>query len=478
MTERHERLPGIGVLWRADRRAEAPAPRADRGLGALYAAFDRLPLTVEQVPYSDDAVGEVREELLTLDGVLVWVNPIQDGQNRRLRDQLLRDVSSQGVWCPPIPTSYSRWAPRRSCPGPATWAGEATPAFTGPWASSPATSPAAGPAGPAGRETGQGKRRGRCVEGRTPRRRARSGRPAGRRAGSGCADEGQLFRTANTGILHAAVRGLFRLVGCLIDQVFQERLAEGMIRCYFSRDQVVGFCHQWPTALLDDDPHQGSRPSLGMEGPDVPAYQPIRVQAESHWVPQMTGALGIQSHDLPAILDADFLYGPKTATGADTYVCARSTSAPCGPSHPWQHQPWPLPPWMASGCGARLRPCAGARTPDPAAKCRVHHRARAFTPGWGLDSRSGREVPAPAGVAAIPTPRTREAASRITAGYGSHRDLRQPSDWRTRSSSVPTCRSSSTCRTRPAHILPGARFTRISDRLRRSLKAPVPDNRS
>ena len=55
-------------------------------------------MVVEHVPYSDDALGEIREQLLTLDGVLVWVNPIQEGQNRGFLDQLLRDVSSQGVW--------------------------------------------------------------------------------------------------------------------------------------------------------------------------------------------------------------------------------------------------------------------------------------------------------------------------------------------------------------------------------------------
>ena len=94
MTEGPERPARMGALWRGDRRAEAPAPRADRGLGALYAAFGRLPVVVEQVPYSDDLVDEVREQLLTLDGVLVWVNPIQDGQDRRLLDQFLRYASS------------------------------------------------------------------------------------------------------------------------------------------------------------------------------------------------------------------------------------------------------------------------------------------------------------------------------------------------------------------------------------------------
>jgi hypothetical protein len=49
----------IGVLWRGDRRAEAPLPRADWGLGPLYDAFARLPVVVEPVAYSDDAAEEV-----------------------------------------------------------------------------------------------------------------------------------------------------------------------------------------------------------------------------------------------------------------------------------------------------------------------------------------------------------------------------------------------------------------------------------
>jgi len=97
VTDAHE-WPGIGVSWCGDRRAGETSPRADRGLGALYEAFDRLSVVLEQVPYSDELVEEVREQLGTLDGVLVWVNPIQDGQDRGLLDQTLREVSAQGVW--------------------------------------------------------------------------------------------------------------------------------------------------------------------------------------------------------------------------------------------------------------------------------------------------------------------------------------------------------------------------------------------
>jgi hypothetical protein len=34
----------------------------------------------------------------------------------------------------------------------------------------------------------------------------------------------------------------------------------------------------------------------------------------------MQEILGLDTHALPVIWDADFLYGPRTATGDDTYV--------------------------------------------------------------------------------------------------------------------------------------------------------------
>jgi hypothetical protein len=135
----------------------------------------------------------------------------------------------------------------------------------------------------------------------------------------------------------ARCRGYFRWSECLVDQEFQDRLADGMLRCYFSHDKVVGFCHQWPMGLLDRDARQGAPPASVMEGPEVPAYQPLRLKAETEWVPQMTQILGIDAYSLPVIWDADFLYGPKSAAGDDTYVlCEINVSAV-----------WPFPPMAA-----------------------------------------------------------------------------------------------------------------------------------
>jgi len=41
---------------------------------------------------------------------------------------------------------------------------------------------------------------------------------------------------------------------------------------------------------------------------------------ESEWTPRMMQVLDIDAESLPIIWDADFLYGPRTASGEDTYV--------------------------------------------------------------------------------------------------------------------------------------------------------------
>jgi hypothetical protein len=46
--------------------------------------------------YDEDFADEVREQLLQVDGVLVWVDPLHDGKTRVVLDALLRDVAARG----------------------------------------------------------------------------------------------------------------------------------------------------------------------------------------------------------------------------------------------------------------------------------------------------------------------------------------------------------------------------------------------
>ncbi len=45
---------------------------------------------------------------------------------------------------------------------------------------------------------------------------------------------------------------------------------------------------------------------------------------ESDWTPQMMQLLEIDAGSLPIIWDADFLYGPRDASGMDSYVLCAS----------------------------------------------------------------------------------------------------------------------------------------------------------
>jgi uncharacterized protein DUF6815 len=97
-----------------------------------------------------------------------------------------------------------------------------------------------------------------------------------------------------------------------------------MMRCYLARNEVVGFGHQLIKALIP--PPSSGGPEAAQPGPrimhpaDAPPFLQLRNKMEGEWVPAMQALLGIPTASLPALWDADFLYGPKAQDGRDTYV--------------------------------------------------------------------------------------------------------------------------------------------------------------
>jgi len=88
----------LALLWRGDRLGRRDATPDNNRLSRVFEALAALGIHAEPAVYADDLESEVREQLRKLDGVLVWVNPISDGQNRIALDAMLRDVASHGVW--------------------------------------------------------------------------------------------------------------------------------------------------------------------------------------------------------------------------------------------------------------------------------------------------------------------------------------------------------------------------------------------
>jgi hypothetical protein len=90
-------------------------------------------------------------------------------------------------------------------------------------------------------------------------------------------------------------------------------------------DKVAGFGHQYVKQLIPppsdgpDSPAAQPGPRI-MHGPDAAPFQALRAKMEQEWTSQMMQLLGLDAVELPIIWDADFLYGPRTPAGDDTYV--------------------------------------------------------------------------------------------------------------------------------------------------------------
>src|SRR5262249_50447667 len=113
--------------------------------------------------------------------------------------------------------------------------------------------------------------------------------------------------------------------GRVIDQAYQPRLVDGIVRCSQVRDRVAGFGEQLVTALYPAAP--GAPPAdVPAPGPRLyypptrPDFQKLKDRLESEWLPEMCRVLSIDPAELPVIWDADFMYGPKSTTDEDTYV--------------------------------------------------------------------------------------------------------------------------------------------------------------
>ena len=88
----------LALLWRGNRETGAEATARNNRFNAVFEALTALGVRAQPAIYADDKADEVREQLLKLDGALVWVDPISNGQNRTELDGMLRDVASRGVW--------------------------------------------------------------------------------------------------------------------------------------------------------------------------------------------------------------------------------------------------------------------------------------------------------------------------------------------------------------------------------------------
>jgi hypothetical protein len=308
--------PKLAIVWRgAPGTTIAHVPETSR-LYPVALALQGRGFDVEPVVYNEDDSRSVRERLRKCDGVLVWVDPLTDGKDRRDLDAILRELSSQGIWLGSHPdvilkmgTKEVLYRTRDVGWGSDTHLYETFAQFG---AEFPKRLTASGTR-VLKRQRGNGGQGVWKVTLRSPDQ--VSLQEATQRDGA--------VAEATLASFIASCEAYFASNGVLLDQAFQPRIVEGMIRSYMSGSELVGFARQYPKGYAEGAPDRntfGLPAAKTMYGSTDPQFARLRMNLESEWIPRMCKILALDESSLPALWDADFLFGPRTPSGEDTLV--------------------------------------------------------------------------------------------------------------------------------------------------------------
>ena len=300
----------VAVLWRGDEAARRDVNAETGRFAAVFAGLAALGIDAEPVVYEDDVADAVRARLATVDGVLVWVNPIHEGRNRAGLDALLRDVAARGAWVSAHPDVILKMGTKEVLHRTRTMGWGCDTALYRTLDAMRAELPARLAAGPRviKRNRGNGGQGVWKVES-LPIRPMLRVLDATKDASEELSLDDFVDRCAD-----------YFEDGCVIDQPFQTRLSEGVVRCYMAGHRCAGFGHHKVRALVDAPAARAEAGPRRYTSNADPRFQRLRRLMEDEWTPQLTSLLDIARRDLPMIWDADFMLGPPQADGADRYV--------------------------------------------------------------------------------------------------------------------------------------------------------------
>lgn len=321
----------IAILYPGDQSVRQNATAENNRFSALFAAFAARGVPVEPAVYHDDFYEEVRAQIMQVDGVLVWVNPLEGGRDRSILDAMLRDVAAAGIFVSTHPDIILKLGTKEVLYQTRNVGWGCDTHLYRSMEQMQRELPerlAAGKARVLKQYRGNGGigvwKVQRPLTPLTARKHAALPQPETlirvHHAKRGCHEE-----EITLAEFFDRCEPYFAGNGRMIDQEYQERLPEGMIRCYLVHNQVAGFGHQAVNALfpapLGTNPAEAPQPGPRLYYPPTkPEFQTLKHKLEQEWVPVVQQLLEIDTAGLPVLWDCDFLLGAKDDAEEDTYV--------------------------------------------------------------------------------------------------------------------------------------------------------------
>jgi hypothetical protein len=324
----------VALVYPGDRAArDAADPGASR-FAALFSALAAAGIAAEPAVYHDDFADEVAQQLRAVRAVLVWCNPIEGGRRRDRLDALLRDVANTGTLVSAHPDTILRLGTKD-----VLWETRDLPFGSDvhridSLAQLQAELPQRLRAG--ARVLKQHRGHSGIGVWRVEALAAKSGDLPlfGVRHAQRGSEEERLDMTA----LLQRLAPYFEPAngGHMVDQAWQPRLTEGMVRAYLVEDRVTGFGHQAINALYPSAPgapavQPGQRLYFGA---DVPDFQPLRQRLENGWIEKLYRRVGVGRDSLPLLWDCDFMIGEPTSEEPRRWVLCEINASSVSPFPP------------------------------------------------------------------------------------------------------------------------------------------------
>ena len=317
----------IAIVYPGDSEVRRLATPANNRFAAVFAAFAGRGVSAQPAVYNLAQLAELHEQLRSVDGALVWVNPIDAGHSRAPLDALLRDVASGGVFVSTHPDMILKLGTKDVLVDTREmgWGSDAhrldsleqLRVEVGARLASGATRVLKQWRGHSGIGVWRVQRPSHDVP-----------------FGLDClvlarhAPRGNAEVTLTFDAFVDQMAPYFENGGHMVDQAWQPRLTEGMVRCYLVQDRVVGFGHQAVNALhpplagegLTEPPAPSQRT---YHPPDLEHLQGLKRRLEDEWVPELQRRFAIERRELPLLWDCDFLHGEPTLADRERFVLCK-----------------------------------------------------------------------------------------------------------------------------------------------------------
>jgi hypothetical protein len=328
----------VALLYPGDRAARDRADATESRFAAVFKALESAGMQAHPAVYHDDFADEVKAQLLQVALVLVWHNPIEAGRRRDRLDAMLRDVAAAGVLVSAHPDTILRLGTKDVLVETRDLPFGSDVHRIDSLAQLASGLPARLSFGP------------RVLK----QHRGHSGIGVWRVALEGAAVSPQFLTVRQAQRDSKEERMslpdfLQRLApyfeaeqgGHMIDQAWQPRLADGMVRAYLVEDQVAGFGLQTINALLPCRPGE-SVPQPGARlyhGPDQPDFQGLKKMLEEQWIDLLRERVGLARKQLPLLWDCDFMFGESAPGEANRFVLCEINVSSVSPFPPSSIEP-------------------------------------------------------------------------------------------------------------------------------------------